>query len=499
MITPELWMNEKLGSSASVAKRDSAIDGDKRQIGDKRPSYVISDRKDTNDSYVYNGTSGESGAKRLRRDHERAKRLHSTSSGESTLPVSSPRGSSHLSSSPHNESPDNGGSSGQSRFVLDSMTHNPALHHPMLGLYPPLWGAAGSGASEMLPHMLWDPRALHGLQMPPGGLDSARKRGDNRTTSRHSPGHDDTPTEGTMFYPPGAPPPLLPPQHRGSLPPLQFMGGLPSLGLPPAPSLPGLLPPNTLMTPYPVIVPLPIPIPIPIPVKEDLFYTYLKKANEKSTEPAEAQKLPEEETAEEKEAVAPIVIKPTNLLPDENDEDESNNPLKCACYQNDGGICNEELCTRSAREKTGLPPHEEHRTSPRRLPLLPEQKSEDVAMDLSKVKSDRVIPIASPSSTAGQCKPLNVVDQNKTPMVKIPPLMAPMPTHPPILHAPMMPVRELPYSSRRALLLDAPSVRRDVRDRHSPSPDKRLMFRSPSRDIIINKRKCGVRPRIKSK
>ncbi|KAM9316002.1 sine oculis-binding protein homolog [Gastrophryne carolinensis] len=75
---------------------------------------------------------------------------------------------------------------------------------------------------------------------------------------------------------PGNPPGLLPPHPPG--------GPLPSLPFPPVgmmpngpmhmpqmvnfglPSLAPLVPPPTLLVPYPVIVPLPVPIPIPIPI-----------------------------------------------------------------------------------------------------------------------------------------------------------------------------------------------------------------------------------------
>lgn len=73
------------------------------------------------------------------------------------------------------------------------------------------------------------------------------------------------PNPGIMPPHPGLPMPGLPP-----FPPLNMMpnGRIP---LPPVmnfgmPSLAPLVPPPTLLVPYPVIVPLPVPIPIPIPV-----------------------------------------------------------------------------------------------------------------------------------------------------------------------------------------------------------------------------------------
>ncbi|KAG8444700.1 hypothetical protein GDO86_009753 [Hymenochirus boettgeri] len=85
--------------------------------------------------------------------------------------------------------------------------------------------------------------------------------------------HIHPPTTPTI---PGNPPGLLPPHPPGGpLPSLPFppMGMMPNgpmhmpqmvnFGLP---SLAPLVPPPTLLVPYPVIVPLPVPIPIPIPI-----------------------------------------------------------------------------------------------------------------------------------------------------------------------------------------------------------------------------------------
>ncbi|XP_072854315.1 sine oculis-binding protein homolog isoform X5 [Pogona vitticeps] len=85
--------------------------------------------------------------------------------------------------------------------------------------------------------------------------------------------HIHPPTTPTM---PGNPPGLLPPPPPGvplpslPFPPVSMMpnGPMPmpqmmNFGLP---SLAPLVPPPTLLVPYPVIVPLPVPIPIPIPI-----------------------------------------------------------------------------------------------------------------------------------------------------------------------------------------------------------------------------------------
>ncbi|XP_076155718.1 sine oculis-binding protein homolog A isoform X4 [Alosa pseudoharengus] len=74
----------------------------------------------------------------------------------------------------------------------------------------------------------------------------------------------------------GNPPGMMPP-HPGAhmpglpFPPVNMMPGGPLPHMPPMmnfglPSLAPLVPPPTLLVPYPVIVPLPVPIPIPVPI-----------------------------------------------------------------------------------------------------------------------------------------------------------------------------------------------------------------------------------------
>ncbi|XP_014851182.1 PREDICTED: sine oculis-binding protein homolog isoform X4 [Poecilia mexicana] len=77
--------------------------------------------------------------------------------------------------------------------------------------------------------------------------------------------HSSNPNPGMIPPHPGLPIPGLPP-----FPPVNMMPNGP-IPLPPMmnfgmPSLAPLVPPPTLLVPYPVIVPLPVPIPIPIPI-----------------------------------------------------------------------------------------------------------------------------------------------------------------------------------------------------------------------------------------
>ncbi|XP_029451177.1 sine oculis-binding protein homolog isoform X2 [Rhinatrema bivittatum] len=113
---------------------------------------------------------------------------------------------------------------------------------------------------------------IPGIGPPPGGPRGMGPASSPMHRPMLSP-HIHPPTTPTM---PGNPPGLLPPHPPGApLPGLPFppVGMMPNgpmhmpqmvnFGLP---SLAPLVPPPTLLVPYPVIVPLPVPIPIPIPI-----------------------------------------------------------------------------------------------------------------------------------------------------------------------------------------------------------------------------------------
>ncbi|XP_026582435.1 sine oculis-binding protein homolog [Pseudonaja textilis] len=113
---------------------------------------------------------------------------------------------------------------------------------------------------------------IPGIGPPPGGPRNMGPTSSPMHRPMLSP-HIHPPTTPTM---PGNPPGLLPPPPPGvPLPSLPFphvsmmpngpmpMPQMMNFGLP---SLAPLVPPPTLLVPYPVIVPLPVPIPIPIPI-----------------------------------------------------------------------------------------------------------------------------------------------------------------------------------------------------------------------------------------
>uniref|UniRef100_G1Q861 Sine oculis binding protein homolog n=1 Tax=Myotis lucifugus TaxID=59463 RepID=G1Q861_MYOLU len=113
---------------------------------------------------------------------------------------------------------------------------------------------------------------LPGIGPPPGGPRNLGPTSSPMHRPMLSP-HIHPPSTPTM---PGNPPGLLPPPPPGAplpslpFPPVSMMpnGPMPvpqiiNFGLP---SLAPLVPPPTLLVPYPVIVPVPVPIPIPIPI-----------------------------------------------------------------------------------------------------------------------------------------------------------------------------------------------------------------------------------------
>ncbi|XP_069830904.1 sine oculis-binding protein homolog isoform X2 [Dendropsophus ebraccatus] len=131
---------------------------------------------------------------------------------------------------------------------------------------PFLRGPHGSNPNSPLPNQM-----IPGMG-PPGGPRVMGPTSSPMHRPMLSP-HLHPPTTPTM---PGNPPGLIPPHPPGGpIPSLPFppMGMMPNgpihmpqmvnFGLP---SLAPLVPPPTLLVPYPVIVPLPVPIPIPIPI-----------------------------------------------------------------------------------------------------------------------------------------------------------------------------------------------------------------------------------------
>uniref|UniRef100_A0A8C5WJY3 Sine oculis binding protein homolog n=1 Tax=Leptobrachium leishanense TaxID=445787 RepID=A0A8C5WJY3_9ANUR len=132
---------------------------------------------------------------------------------------------------------------------------------------PFLRGPHGSNPNSPLSNPM-----IPGMGMPPGGPRVMGPASSPMHRPMLSP-HIHPPTTPTMPgnpsgllppHPPGGPLPSLPFPHMGMMPngPMH-MPQMVNFGLP---SLAPLVPPPTLLVPYPVIVPLPVPIPIPIPI-----------------------------------------------------------------------------------------------------------------------------------------------------------------------------------------------------------------------------------------
>uniref|UniRef100_A0A8C6V0L5 Sine oculis binding protein homolog (Drosophila) a n=1 Tax=Neogobius melanostomus TaxID=47308 RepID=A0A8C6V0L5_9GOBI len=153
---------------------------------------------------------------------------------------------------------------------------------PVPALHPPVGVPSGSPPMVMTPRgpmplpLFMEHQMMQQMRQPylrtshPGGPNSPLTLGPT-SSPMHRPllsphvHHGSNPNSGMMPPHPGIPMTGLPPfpplnmMHNGPIPLPHMMNfGVPSL----AP----LVPPPTLLVPYPVIVPLPVPIPIPIPI-----------------------------------------------------------------------------------------------------------------------------------------------------------------------------------------------------------------------------------------
>ncbi|XP_043921380.1 sine oculis-binding protein homolog isoform X2 [Protopterus annectens] len=132
---------------------------------------------------------------------------------------------------------------------------------------PFIRGPHASSPNSPLPNPL-----IPGIGPPPAGPRSIGPTSSPMHRTMLSP-HIHAPSTPTM---PGNPAGLLPPPPHGAplsglhFPPVNMMPNgpmhMPQMVNFGVPSLAPLVPPPTLLVPYPVIVPLPVPIPIPIPI-----------------------------------------------------------------------------------------------------------------------------------------------------------------------------------------------------------------------------------------
>ena len=531
------------------------------------------------------------------------KRLKSRDSISTPLSIApSPGSMSALSSTPSS-----GGSSHTPPAVSNGQY--PAL--PTL----PFMGALGPGG--LLPHHLLYPQLL-GLPggIPPGLLMPSPHNpptlagqglvspGDNTVVSRgrvaatpespsasrgasHTPGRSGTPvrssstagaTTTTNPHPTPAPPPQSQPHTAfggprtlampsGYLPsPFGPFPAPPGPGIPPAGFLPpppvaaasGLIPPATLMVPYPVPIPFPIPIPIVLPVKTDKDVSaVLNMYNKKSSPTRNATGLTSSTTTQSTTShshhsnhrqrnrdvtpariidIKPIKTECTGMAQGADGEhasytsptsrsDTPRDPIKCACCQTGSKVDGTTgQCTAQSHCRID---NCYKLTNTDCVAVTSTSDLEDGVIDLSTDRQSRDDDNSSPSSGSYSRLPpdglTGDVDQNKNSLCIKPPSVSngssgderspsvgvttsssslhvlPSLVPPFVTLAPsqLLPLpQESAYSARRGRILDAPSVPRD-RTR-SPTPERRVMVRGPSREVLFAKRRI-MRARIKTK
>ena len=522
LITPDLWMkkledskkmrDKALASISKEVKSEDEEDKDEEALdltetnGDKKPEVKEpTPQSDAHEPAPDHPTLMEKLDRRYR--ESRVRRVRARDSVSTPLSVNSSPGSSRVSHSPSAAS-----------AAVTPPAANTSAGMPPLGS---LLGALGPGfpGHPLLYHHLLASGAP-GL-LPPGllPLPDQQSRPSNvrmlptiessQTSPRSSSNHPASQSTTTAHpTPPGMAFPHRPP-HPGlipGLPPgLPMPGALPP-GMVPPPMAPGILPPNTLMSPYPVFVPLPVPVPIVIPVKTDKDFNTLAnmyspkkaapvpKTDHIKREPVRPESLPAPSTMMSDNVSVKSDTPPTSAsVPLQctisNDSDSLKDRIMCACCQvsNPNDECSKGATDPSCSDSHGRRSATLENTSP----LSMHSDIQDGVIDLSKDKSISEKPPV-----------LSNIDQNKNRMIVIkpsPPLMegeVTSPLVPPMIGGHLMPPRDHSYSSRRGLILDAPSVPRNRNK--SPSPEKRILLRSPTRDMLFAKRRC-LRRSIKTK
>ncbi|ELU12690.1 hypothetical protein CAPTEDRAFT_226184 [Capitella teleta] len=314
-------------------------------------------------------------------------------------------------------------------------------------------------------------------------------------------------------------PPCMPP-HPG-MPPLLSGGGLPPrMG----PSAPSLLPPNTLLSPYPYLVPFPVPVPVPVPVPPTAYKKFMEKHN--LPIPAEEEEKVEEEEEEEEEE--DIVQRRNTSVPKEEEGREERSksadvthsrktgntfshshsskkerPLRCpemdsacnagkimcACCQNVGTSAEGPPGRPIKREASETRPHSSHS-----LPILV-QPEHSISMNTVTPQCDGVIDLSSKKSRRNAPESDQEFSRNSSRRLRSPPTEANQHERVTLNLSSLQNPADNSYSSRRRMILDAPPTTKDRK--RSPSPEKRLYYSLPSRELY-GKRRC-IRARIKSK
>lgn len=303
-----------------------------------------------------------------------------------------------------------------------------------------------------------------------------------------------------------------------------FTGQNVSPGMPNTPiqqtGIPGI-PPVTMMVPFPVPLPLPVPVPIPIPLTVQQLKEIFGDKNEDNTNHTSVfPKVNPERVKDSKSPITTHIHSPQSVAScgsDFNsfDKQESRSGSRNSCPDLSLFIGVHDLRTkpinRQQIKRSRTPETMKSLDLSRRSKIqkydynfigsdsndgvidlsasrLNGQKSEDTESE----NDANILNASNDTSVSRDDTDSNTGDAPTIPKIHIithkdeTPLNQPLP----------LPPTENSYSSRRGLILDAPTVQKKSR---SPSPERRVYVRNVPRDIIEAARRRCMRARIRTK
>ena len=268
----------------------------------------------------------------------------------------------------------------------------------------------------------------------------------------------------------------IPPYGLPSMFPIPGMPSLPDLPIPQPHHNPltNLLPPNTLMVPYPFLLPLPIPIPIPFPVPMDAF----KKMKENGDKAGVSGTAVKTTNVDSQEANADKKVSDEAKLKQlsEGHKDSSCEPAEVTTKLLLQPRCSSRDLSRDPsllRDLSRDSSHDPTRDTSRDRVTI-ENCSDNSNSDFSHLSYGHVIDFSiaknsrSRTTSSSALSPVpSVTVIKREPEDPVPAAMAVAAGH---LHAGLSSTAQqstpvLPYSARRNLILDAPSVERKERIR----------------------------------
>lgn len=288
---------------------------------------------------------------------------------------------------------------------------------------------------------------------------------------------------------------------------------------PPMPMTPNGVPPVTVMVPFPVLMPIPVPVPIPIPLTLETLKNHFNATNNSKTRSPETKPS----TSSPEKIRLPVSPRPLSLHSPqsvtsgseydrtENVRSGSRNSLPdlALTYGRSDSRRVEPFSykrSRTPEEAMSLDLSRSAAKVPRYSFVSYNSNSNDGVIDLSASRGNghRSDEAGSENESISQSGDLdksvsrddndNVTDEvDSVPKIHIithtdeeVPLNQPLP----------LPPTEHPYSTRRGLILDAPTVPKKSK---SPSPERRIYVRNVPRDIIEAARRRCLRTRIRTK